>query len=216
MARIELFLLVSSTIGVALSSSDIMFDSSHHDDLELRSPAVEANAAVDPQTIFLPWASSFTCASKNMPGLRASVAGKSFVFPVDVGSTGVLISSILVPSVKLNRDNPFGWGWNKAESLLYTGQYADLDITFASGQKGNDAVSRIHVLVVTKIQKCVGYNSEWDDGFCPRNKGQVQPLKTILWMGVGFGQTEGDAGLPYATPDHNPFLVRNGHVWATD
>lgn len=84
------------------------------------------------------------------------------------------------------------------------------------------------MLVITKVVKYPAYDVERGTGVCPNNKGVAQPSSvTVTIMGVGFGQNAPGGGIPYATPEHNPFLniirlskypklaIRNGYTVST-
>ncbi|KAH7063863.1 hypothetical protein BKA63DRAFT_428709, partial [Paraphoma chrysanthemicola] len=160
------------------------------------------------QTIFLPWTSPFSRASTYTPSVHGSILGKNFDFPVDTGSTGVLVSASLLPAVKLSDKNPTGWEFLDSSNILYNGRFVDLDITF-SGSNGDEVTSRVPVLLVTKIVKCPGYDVTNGNGICPPEKLDQkwsQAPRTVLYMGVGFGRNVPGSGIPYGTPDHNPFI----------
>tara|TARA_R110002003_G_scaffold149_3_gene13505 strand:+ start:24237 stop:25619 length:1383 start_codon:yes stop_codon:yes gene_type:complete len=164
--------------------------------------------SVFPQTIFLPWISPFSRSSTYTPSVRGSILGKRFNFPIDTGSTGVLISASLLPSVKLTANNPTGWEFLDSSDILYNGRFVDLNITFF-GSNGEQAVSRVPVLVVTTIVKCPGYDVNTGNGVCPSDKldrAWSQSRRTVLYMGVGFGRNVRGSGILYGTPDHNAFI----------
>jgi hypothetical protein len=175
----------------------------------IRARSADASAALSTQTILLPWTEPFSRSSSYKPSVSGSIAGQAFTIPVDTASTGVVVGSSLLPKVKLNKGNPVGWRFLDNNSILLTGQIANLPITFYGTSKSQQAVSQVPVLVVTKIVRCPGFNLYKDGGVCPEKKLDMkykQNLKSILYMGVGFGLTAPGNGSFPSTPSHNPFL----------
>jgi hypothetical protein len=185
-----------SQLGFTLSDNDV----------EARTPAARGISAV-PQTMFLPWTKPFSRASNYMPSLRGSISGKSFTFPIDTGSTGVLIGAPLLPNIRFTSKNTFGWKFLDSSSMLYSGRFVPLNITFNGAKSGQKVISRVPVLVVTKVEKCLESNITTDKGLCPKAKlaGTGNPAK-VTYMGVGFGRNVAGSGIPYGTASHNPFL----------
>ncbi|KAF1847627.1 uncharacterized protein K460DRAFT_259778, partial [Cucurbitaria berberidis CBS 394.84] len=173
------------------------------------------------QTIFLPFASKFS--SAYTPTVRGSINGKAFTFPVDTGSTGLIIGAPLLPNVKLDAKNEAkyqrGWEFLDSSSLLYTGRFVPLNVTFYGKTSARRAVTQVPVLVVQSVVKCPGYNPTTGKGVCPKGKSvkSTANLSHITYMGVGFGRNVAGSGIDFGTPDHNPFLNVidiNGHSTA--
>ncbi|KAH7355476.1 hypothetical protein BKA66DRAFT_430167 [Pyrenochaeta sp. MPI-SDFR-AT-0127] len=161
------------------------------------------------QTIFLPWTSRFS--SSFTPSIYGSINGQSYRFPVDTGSTTLMIGEPLLRHVRLTRGNEDryqkGWEFLDSSSLLYTGRFVPLEVTFY-GQGYHKAVSRVPVLVVQKVVKCPAYNPKTGNGVCPRGKSErtTASIHHVTYMGVGFGRNTPGSGISFGTPKYNPFL----------
>jgi hypothetical protein len=169
---------------------------------------IESNT-VTQQTIFLPWETPFSRSNDYIPSIPGSIFGRPFTFPINTDSTGALIGATLLPEVELTQQNPAGWGFFDYNNVLFSGQYADLDIVLQGATPSDQALARVPVLIVTKVVKCPGYNVDTDNGICPPSKldkNWTQPLDTVTYMGIGFGQDTRQSGLAYGTPATNPFL----------
>ncbi|KAJ4363407.1 hypothetical protein N0V83_009700 [Neocucurbitaria cava] len=162
------------------------------------------------QAIYLPFTKDFS--SDYTPTVRGSINGRSFTFPVDTGSTGLMIGAPLLPDVDLSGSNADqyeqGWEFLTSSSLLYNGRFVPLDVTFYGSSRKYTAVSKVLVLVVQSVIKCPAYNSTTGQGICP-DGGSVQSTaspKHVTYMGVGFGRNVAGSGLNFGSSDHNPFL----------
>lgn len=162
------------------------------------------------QAIYLPFTKKFN--SAYTPTVRGSINGKAFTFPVDTGSTGLMIGEPLLPDVDLSGDNTDqyekGWEFLTSSSLLYNGYFVPLNITFFGTTRSRRAVSQVPVLVVQSVIKCPTYNSTTGQGVCPEGgsvKSTASP-RHVTYMGVGFGRNIAGSGLNFGSPDHNPFL----------
>jgi hypothetical protein len=206
MAIMKPFLLMSALVGHVLATFSLLGFTFNGIDIEPRSHTA-SDISIAPQTIFLPWTKAFSRASDYTPSVRGSISGKSFTFPIDTGGTGVLIGAPLLPNVKLTSKNTLGWEYDESNSMLYNGRFVSFNITFNGAESGEQVISRVPVLVVTKVSKCPGYDVTTDNGLCPKAKlvGTGNPAK-VTYMGVGFGRNVQGSGIPYGTASHNPFL----------
>jgi hypothetical protein len=205
MAYLSYILFVSSLTSAALGCAS---QSGLDGKLQIRSTE-EDGPSNSPQSIFLPWTAPFSRSPAYAPSVRGSISGRTYTFPVDTSTTGVLIGSSLLPSVKLTTQDPPGWEFIETNSILYSGKFVQLNITFSGTSKSQQATSHVPILVVTQAVKCPGYDASKDNGTCPKTKlvpHWSQRLNTVLYMGVGFGRNIPGSGLPYGTPSSNPFL----------
>jgi hypothetical protein len=208
MAILEQLFLAPGLVSVALAT--LLQPGLSYNDFQVgsRSP-IDDTISVFPQTVFIPWVAPFSRLSTYTPSIRADISGKTFNLPVGTNTTGVLIGAPLLTNIKLTKQNPPGWQFLENSQILYSGQLVDLNITFNGAQKGERAISRVPVLIVTKVVKCPGYNVYKDNGVCPSNKLNtkevIDPAK-VMYMGVGFGRNLLGSGFSYGTPPYNPFL----------
>jgi hypothetical protein len=200
------FLYHSTCASITLATIAQQGFSSNVNDVGLRSPVIDG-VSISPETIFLPWTSSFSRSSIYTPSIRGSISGRKLTFAVDTNSTIVLIGAPLLPKVRLTKQNAPGWQFSYSNSMLYNGQFVDRNITMYGAKSGEAVVSQVPVLVVTKVEVCPGYDVNQDNGVCPRRKlkGTASAVK-LSYMGVGFGRNVSGSGLPYDTPVYNPFL----------
>ncbi|KAF2448970.1 hypothetical protein P171DRAFT_407302 [Karstenula rhodostoma CBS 690.94] len=152
-------------------------------------------------TIYLPYASKFSL--NKTPTINATIEGKSFLFPVDTGSTGLLIGAPQLPSLSNTTGTPT---YQYLAKTLYTGRFVRLNITFP-GTNNTSARSELPILVVDKSVACPKYNTTTNTGKCPDKAAPQNDLRKVLILGVGFGFNLPTSGLPYAIPSHNPFLT---------
>jgi hypothetical protein len=205
MVYLRHILFVSSLTSAVLGCTS---QSGLDGELQIRSTE-ENGLSTSPQSIFIPWTAPFSRSPAYTPSVRGSISGRTYSFPVDTSTTGVLIGSSLLPSVKLTTQDPPGWEFIESNSILYSGKFVQLNITFSGTSKSQQATSRVPVLVVTQAVKCPGYDASKDNGTCPKTKlvpRWSQRLNTVLYMGVGFGRNIPGSGLPYGSPSSNPFL----------
>ncbi|KAH5073097.1 hypothetical protein HBH95_161290 [Parastagonospora nodorum] len=172
-------------------------------------PRSSSADALPTQTIFLPWTKPFSRASGYTPSVLGVIAGSRQIFPIDTTSTGVVIGANRLPKLQLGKGNPVGWRFISDNSILLTGQIANLPITFYGSKRSQQAISQVPVLVITKIVRCPGFNKDRDKGVCPLeklDKKYKQHLNSVLFMGVGFGVTAPGNGSFPSIPSHDPFL----------
>jgi hypothetical protein len=208
MAPSTQILLTSSLIAAAFAS---LFRATGR--LDSNNFQIDPNSVQSPlvsqQTIFLPWKAPFSRSNAYIPSVDGSIFGRSFTFPLQSDSTGIIIGATLLPEVQLTPQNPSGYKYFDYNNVLYSGQYASLDIVLQGTSPGEQAISRVPVLIVTKAVKCLGYNVYTDNGTCPPSKldnNWMKPLNTVTYMGIGFNQNTPQSGLAYSTPATNPFL----------
>ncbi|PSN74031.1 hypothetical protein BS50DRAFT_642118 [Corynespora cassiicola Philippines] len=156
------------------------------------------------KSIFLPFTSSFS--SKRTPRVSGSILGEHFNLPVDTGSTGIIIGAPLLPQIGEDEGSP-GWEFLSSSRLLYIGRHVKLTVKF-HGAKDSEATSVVPVLIVDESLHCPWYNPGADQGACPENEKEPTPndINKITYMGVGFGRNTPDSGIPFGTPEYNPFL----------
>ena len=153
-------------------------------------------------TIFIPFLYSFT--SLNTPIISGDIAGTSFEFPVDTGSTGLLISASKLPKDYTSKGEP-GYQYLDSTNILYVGRYVDTAVTFY-GKKPEEAVARLPILVVDESWYCPEYSVGKDKFKCPNMKAEKKKVDDICHLGVGFGRG--------TAPKYNPFLnvkILNGN-----
>jgi hypothetical protein len=205
MAALKYLTFASTLVGAVLAC---LAQPGLSNELRIRSDD-DNSFSISSQSFFLPWTAPFSHSPSYTPSVRGSIFGRSYNFPVDTSTTGVLIGSTLLPNTKSTNQNWTGWEFIESSGILYTGSFVILNITFYGTSKSQQAISRVAVLVVTNAVKCPGYDSSKDNGICPKNKlvpHWSQRLDTILYLGVGFGRNTPGSGLPYGTPSSNPFL----------
>ncbi|KAJ4356489.1 uncharacterized protein N0V89_004523 [Didymosphaeria variabile] len=149
--------------------------------------------------VYLPYASKFS--PNKTPTINGTIEGKSFVFPVDTSSTGLLIGAPQLPTISNTTGTPISQYLGKT---LYTGRFVRLNITFSG--KNNSARSEVLVHIVDKSTSCPKYNVAKNTGRCEDAKAKVNDVSKVLTLGIGFGHNLPNSGLPYAIPSHNPFL----------
>lgn len=177
--------------------SDFTFRLSSRQETGLSLPASS-------QSIFIPWTSALSKSSTFLPKIRGSIFGRPQTFLIDTGTTGVFVSSLIVPNVKLTKQNKSGWQYLAGQQTLLTGRFVTLDMTFRTGSR--NTISRVPVLIVTNAVKCTGYNESNDGGVCRSRSKQRVRLGNIVYLGVGFGDSGSEGSNPFSTPSHNPFL----------
>ncbi len=124
---------------------------------------------------------------------------------LDTGSTGILLGSALYPdNTSIPTDTP-GYEYLSSSRRLYNGYWVPRDIYF---QGGDNVVSNVPVLVVTKQVICNDYNIS-NPGKCNSVKTEVcgtpstQTCQTS-YFGVGFGRQKDKTS--QSTPDKNAFI----------
>jgi len=169
------------------------------------------------ETIFLPYTKPFR--TENVPCVHATIDGVDLRLPVDTGSTGLFIGAPKLPNVE-TRGAPRGYQYLTSSWLLYTGHIVDLPITF-HGLNGENAISTVPVLIVTRSVKCKWYNPTKDAGRCPPHPTDpsIKPIERdtskIIYMGIGFGRNRVNDDRAITVPRGNPFLnisVLNGRA----
>ncbi|KAF1961877.1 hypothetical protein CC80DRAFT_574579 [Byssothecium circinans] len=140
------------------------------------------------------------------PSINGSIFGRPFTFPIDTGSTGLLISASKAPEIGANQ-GVSGTEFLDSSNHLYIGRRAKLTITL-DGERGTKAITRIPALIVDQYWFCPGYNEARDSKGCKSRLRGVKLLdpNNTCYMGVGFGRNSPGSNLPYATPEHNAFL----------
>jgi hypothetical protein len=169
--------------------------------LLLASPAPDHGATPDPdsldgynKTIFIPYLNPFT--SLKTPIIIGDIAGIKFQFPVDTGSTGLIIGASKLPQISANAGTP-GHQYLDSSETLYVGRWVDVAVTFY-GLKIEQAVSRLPILVVDKSWYCPEYKKGVDKDKCPNKDATSNHDGDIVSLGVGFGLG--------VSAKYNPFL----------
>ncbi|KAH8702909.1 hypothetical protein GQ44DRAFT_764307 [Phaeosphaeriaceae sp. PMI808] len=160
-------------------------------------------------TIFLPWTSPFSRSSKYVPSICGGISGQRFNFPIDTSSRGILIRAPLLPKTKLTEQNKAGWEFLSNSETIFSGRFVNFNITLYGEVKGDEAIIKVPVLVVTKAVKFPGYDVLKDNGVCPKTKIDAkwrQDLSAVVNMGVGFGRNGLGTGSLCGTTAHNPFI----------
>ena len=209
MHRILLCVLIQAAIFIPILAKPISENSPPPDHNDL--------AGYD-KTIFLPYVYAFT--SLSTPVISGSIGGTSFKFPVDTGSTGLLIGKPRLSQV-YDHDGEPGHQFLDSSSNLYVGRWVYVAVTF-DGEKLKQAVSRFPVLIVDESWYCPEYKEGVDENECPNKQARKNNIDDICYMGVGFGRG--------SAPRYNPFLnvkvidgedidaegFRNGYYIGTD
>lgn len=151
-------------------------------------------------TIHLPYTSKFSLVKT--PSINATIEGTEFTFPIDTGSTGLLIGAPLLPSISNTTGTPT---YEYLAKTIYTGRFVRLNITFP-GSNDTSARSMVPVFVVDKSVSCPKYDTAKNTGKCDDKAAPNNDVSKVLILGVGFGFNLDNSGLPYAIPSHNPFL----------
>jgi hypothetical protein len=208
MGSFSQILLASSLTITAFASLFQPTAKLDNDDFQI-DPNSVLNPLLSQQTIFLPWKAPFSRSNTYIPSVNGSIFGRSFTFPLQSDSTGLIIGATLLPEVKLTQHNPSGYKFFDYNNVLFSGQYAGLDIVLQGTNPSEQAISRVPVLIVTNVVRCLGYNVYTDNGTCPPSKldnNWTQSLDTVTYMGIGFSQNTPGSDLSYSTPATNPFL----------
>lgn len=136
-----------------------------------------------------------------VPGQNAQpLQTKPMSFPMDTGSTGILISPDMIPGYRPVSGRP-GYQFYSSSNRLSVGNWVEATVTFYKDVSGNaeTAIASVPVLVVEQTGICPHYAG---GNTCP--DGTLQRPTGVAYMGVGFGQ-EGDS-MPQGTPEKNPLL----------
>jgi hypothetical protein len=149
------------------------------------------------QTIFLPYLDAFT--SLRTPIISGNIGGRSFQLPVDTGSTGILVGAPKLPEISTSDGEP-GYQFLITSGNLHVGRWVDVAVTFF-GNKMEQAVARVPILIVDKSWKCPEYKEGVDKDECPNKDAVKNDINNIVIMGVGFGHGP--------EPKYNPFLNVN-------
>jgi len=155
------------------------------------------------QGIFIPFVSTqppgqpFT----NAVQLSFSAGGAPRRVTMDTGSTGVMISSLLLPGYTPTAADSAGWEFLSSSKLLFRGHWVPRDLVFMDGQGRRLATAHVPVLAVDSVITCPRFDMA--SGTCPDPSG-AKVDSTTVYMGVGFGREHN--GQTQGTPDKNPFL----------
>lgn len=153
------------------------------------------------------------------PVVEFWVNGKRFQVTMDTGSTGILLSSSVIPGYTADSaaKYPRGYEYLSSSDRLYLGHWFPTSVTFVDSTRGT-VTAHVKVLAVDSSGVCAGYTG---NGTCHR---LVRDTGVVMYMGVGFGREYN--GQPQGTPDKNAFLnvaeiddvtvapgtLRNGYV----
>ncbi|KAF2491488.1 hypothetical protein BU16DRAFT_440179, partial [Lophium mytilinum] len=157
-------------------------------------------------SVFLPFVSPLKI--NEPPLLPATISNTPLIFPIDTGSTGILLGHPKLPFLNTTGYPP-AHSYLSSSNLLYAGSLVPLTLTFIAS---TTATSTVPVLIVDAKTHCPWYNPLTDAGTCPPNPsnhsdtGTALPTAGISYMGVGFGRNTGDGEQPKAIPAANPFL----------
>ncbi|KAF2811960.1 uncharacterized protein BDZ99DRAFT_461908 [Mytilinidion resinicola] len=161
-------------------------------------------------SVFLPFLSPVNLNSP--PFLRVTIFNTPILFPVDTGSTGILLGHPKLPFLDTTGYPP-AHSYLSSSNFLYTGSLVPLTLTFnGSNDYPRTVTSTVPVLIVDAKTHCPWYNPLTDAGTCPPNPsnhsdtGTALPTAGISYMGVGFGRNTGDGEQPHGIPALNPFL----------
>ncbi|KAF1942077.1 hypothetical protein EJ02DRAFT_183385 [Clathrospora elynae] len=157
-------------------------------------------------SIFIPFIYKFR--TKHVPQVMCTIQGVEIKMPVDTGSTGTLIGAPILPNISPTAGTPVHHFFTSSK-ILYVGRLLELPIDFV-GEAGSYATATAPILIVDKSWRCPWYDASIDRFECPVGPNgelaQERSTSNITYMGVGFGRNGPRDGMPYATPNVNPFL----------
>ncbi|KAI4691260.1 uncharacterized protein J4E84_003551 [Alternaria hordeiaustralica] len=160
-------------------------------------------------SIFIPF--MYNLNPKHVPQVMCGVEGVDIKMPVDTGSTGTLIGAPILPNIPSTEGTPAHHFFTSSK-ILYVGRLVKLPMHFG-GEDGSYATAEVPVLIVDKSWRCPWYDPRKDRFECPLGphgeQAEERDTSQITYMGVGFGRNGPKDGMPYATPDINPFLNIN-------
>lgn len=169
-------------------------------------PSTDMNLSESTTSIFVPFIHKFSI--KHDLQVLCTVDGVEIEMPIDTGSTGLLIGAPILPNVSPSEGKPAHHFFTSSK-ILYVGRLVELSVGF-HGEGSSYATATVPVLIVDKSWRCPWYDTNKDRFNCPPGphgeRAMERDISRITYMGVGFGRNLEKDGMPYGTPNINPFL----------